>query len=196
MALLAIIVICACKTKEVATVRGIDADEISDEMKSLIAQKQAEAVKQVPKDKNSYPLLVGSEGSEVVRLQKALGLVPSGKLDGETLNKFKLALSDIPSIQHLDKVSESAIVLLESYTKDIPVPSKGDKVIAKKEIRLSDFDGWDPIKKEPITSSEKRMKVFGKDELVGEVVEIIDNTSVVKSSAGRYYIPKLSVIKK
>jgi hypothetical protein len=196
MSIVVLIIILILQKKDKNTVKGIDADEISDEMKSLIAQKQADAVKQIPKDKSSFPLLIGSEGDNVKRLQTILGVESTGKLNASTLDKFKLAMSDIPEIKNLDKVSEASIVLLENYTKDIEVPEKGDNVIAKKELRLSDFDGWDPSKKEPIISSQKRMKVFGKDEAIGEVQEIVNNTAVVKAKSGRYYIPKLSVLKK
>ncbi len=196
MAFITLVVLLLSKKKEKNTVKGIDADEISDDMKTLISQKQLEAVKQIPKNKGAFPLLIGSEGENVKKLQTVLGMEPTGKLNTDTLNKFKLAMSDVPNIKHLDKVSESAVILLESYTKDIEVPEIGDKVIAKKELRLSDFDGWDTSKKEPIIKDKRKTKMFGKDELIGEVQEIVNNTAVVKSSSGRFYIPKINLIKK
>ncbi len=182
MVLITAIVILLFKNKVPVTIKGIDPDEISDEMKILIGQKQAEALKETPKDKSSFPLLIGSEGEPVKRLQKILGIPETGNLTTDVLDKFKASVSDIPNVKDTNKVSEAAVILLENYTKDIEIPSIGDKVVAKKEVRLTDGD--------------KKIKLFGKDEVVGKVESVLGMTATVKAENGKIYTPKISVIKK
>ncbi len=182
MALVAAIAILLFKTKKPVTIKGIDPDEISDEMKILIGQKQAEAVKETPKDKGSFPLLIGSEGDSVKRLQKILDIPETGNMTADVLDKFKASVSDIKNVKDTNRVSEAAVILLENYTKDIEIPSIGNKVVAKKEVRLTDND--------------KKIKLFGKDEVIGKVESLVGMTATVKADNGKIYTPKVSVIKK
>ncbi len=182
LAIITAIAILLFHKRKAITIKGIDPDEISDDMKILIGQKQADAVKETPKDKESFPLLIGSEGDSVKRLQRILDSPETGNLTADVLDKFKASVSDIPNIKDTAKISEPAIILLENYTKDIPIPGIGDKVVAKKEIRLTD--------------ANSKIKLFGKDEVIGKVDLVVGMTATVKADNGKIYTPKVSVIKK
>lgn len=177
--------------KEDEFVNIIEEGTISDEMANMIATHQKNAVKSIPVDKSSYPLVVGSDGENVKRLQKALGIKEDGILNQSVMNDYKLSLSNVPKIKDLDKITESSIILIEEFAKPNVRVKVGDSVYASKPMRLTSFKKFQGID----LSGKGNIVPFGEKEEIGVVKEIKDNVAVVEGK-GLFFVPRVASIQK
>ncbi len=148
----------------------------------------------------NFPLVLGSEGENVNRLQRALGIKETGKLDEKTLNVFQDVLADM-GIEDLSKVSEASIVLLEAYagSKDTRDFIEGDILVSNdpklvvERMNVKRNAKGDIIKLQPT----KDFKVFGTGSKIGVLAKkISDDNGLVKSELGDFLLVKLSNVKK
>lgn len=148
----------------------------------------------------SFPLVLGSEGENVLRLQRAIGLKESGVLDEKTMKSFQSILADI-GIQDLSKVSEASVILIEAYgnNKDVKDFIEGDilfsndpkMVVERMNVRRN--KNGDIIQLQPT----KDYKVFQSGSKIGVLAKkISDDQGLAKSDLGDFLLVKLSSVKK
>jgi hypothetical protein len=148
---------------------------------------------------NGFPLVLGSEGENVNRLQRALGVKETGKLDKSTLNSFERIMADM-GIDDLSKVSEASIILIEAYAdkKDVKDFIEGDVVVANGKIVAERVN----VRRNPKGTiiqlqPTKDYKGFNSGEKIGVLAKkISDDMGLTKNDFGDFFLVQLSKVKK
>jgi len=192
------------KKKSGNSSREIDKDgipkEVLDQVKKTHLQELSKAESFEGEGGNDFPLVLGSEGENVKRLQASLGLKETGKLDKKTLDTFEHLLSDM-GLEDLTKVSEASIILIEAYAnnKDVKDFTEGDVVISNDSKLISERMNIRRNAKGNIIQLQptKDYKVFSINEKIGVLAKkISDDQGLVKNDLGDFLLVKLSSIKK
>jgi len=149
---------------------------------------------------NNFPLVLGSEGDNVSKLQMALGLKDTGKLDKRTMSAYQEIMSDM-GVEDLSKVSESALVLIEAYSgeKNPTDFTEGDVLISNipklvcERVNVKRNQKGDIIKLQPT----KDFKVFEKSASIGVLAKKINNDQgIVKNDLGDFLLVHFNSVKK
>ncbi len=151
-------------------------------------------------DGNNFPLVLGSEGPNVDRLQRALGIKETGKLDKSTLDSFQKILSDM-GIDDLSKVSEASVILIEAYADKNDAPRdfiEGDVIVANGKIVAERVNVRRNAKGSVIQlQPTKDYKGFSSGETVGVLAKkISDDQGLAKNDFGDFFLVQLSKVKK
>lgn len=150
-------------------------------------------------DGSNFPLVLGSEGDNVKRLQRALGVKETGKLDKSTLTLFQEILSDM-GIDDLSKVSEASIILIEAYAdkKNLRDFIEGDILMANGKIVAERVNVRRNVKGNIIQlQPTKDYKGFSSGEKVGVLAKkISDDQGLAKNDFGDFFLVALSKVKK
>ncbi len=193
------------KKKDNSSDISIDKDlipsEVLEEIKKTHIQELAKGESFEGEGGTNFPLVLGSEGENVLRLQRAMGLKETGKLDDKTMKAFQSVLSDL-GIEDLSKVSEASVILIEAYGNSggpIKDFKEGDVIVSNdpklivERMNVKRNPKGDVIKLQPT----KDYKVFGSNEKVGVIAKkISDDQGLIKTDLGDFYLVKLSSVKK
>ncbi len=204
IAILIGVVYYARKKKEDSTSRELDKSsvprEVMDQIIKTHDQELAKAESFEGEGGTNFPLVLGSEGENVTRLQRALGIKETGTLDEKTMKAFQAVLRDV-GLNDLSKVSEASVILLEAYANnknikdfiegDIIVSNDPKMVVERMNVRRN--PKGDIIQLQPT----KDYKVFGSGDKIGILAKkISDDQGLVKSDLGDFLLVKLSSVKK
>lgn len=149
---------------------------------------------------NNFPLVLGSEGDNVNRLQRALGIKETGVLDKKTLTSFEHILKDM-GLQDLSKVSEASLILIEAYSEDKDTKDfiEGDIVIANDPNFIAQRVN---IRRNPKGSifqlqPTKDYKRFKSGEKLGVIAKKMnDDHALIKNDLGDFYVIEMNKVKK
>jgi hypothetical protein len=180
----------------------IDKDKIPAEvLEKVISTHSAELSKaeNFEDGASEFPLMLGSDGDSVKRLQRALGISESGKLDDNTIAEYKRILEGM-GIEDLDRVSEASLILIEAYAdrnndKDY---AEGDVIVSNgrmgaQRVNVKRGSKGNIIKLQPT----KDYKGFSSGEKIGVLAKKInDDKGLIKTDFGDFYLIQFKNVKK
>ncbi len=181
---------------------SIDKSKIPNEVLAQVLKTHEQELNKAESfegDGSNFPLVLGSEGENVNRLQRALSLKETGKLDEETLKRFQAILKDM-GIKDLSKVSEASVILIEAYADKLTPGDfiEGDVVLANGKIVAERVNVRRNSKGSVIQLQQtKDYKGFNSGEKLGVLAKkISDDQGLVKNDLGDFFLVELSKVKK
>ena len=201
--LLIIIFVMYRRNKKGSKDRVIDKDSVPKDVLAEILKTHEQEISKAESfegDGSNFPLVLGSEGENVNRLQRALGVKETGKLDKSTMNSFEKILSNM-GIDDLSKVSEASVILIEAYAdKDGGDRDfiEGDVLMANGKIVAERVNVRRNAKGSVIQlQPTKDYKGFTKGNTVGVLAKkISDDQGLAKNDFGDFFLVELSKVKK
>lgn len=163
------------KSKGVPTTVADDA--MSSKLAEIIKKAQLIAKKAKPKSKNDFPLSIGSEGDNVLRLTSALNIPSKKVLDKDVMEAFEKSIS---IFKNDNIVSEQAVITLEEFSPE-------------KELSKNFIQG-DVVEADGAVMTDS--KDFKDSENIGAITEIGSTRALVKGADGSIIKVRYSEIKK